>query len=209
MHTDYATSGPTLHLWPTFVSFPRTHTFQGDEPGLVYRHVLATWDEPSPEERERAMGFQTGITSHTKVTRVERNALLGRSMDLNSLTWLLVTYVLFQMYITPTLIQSTWSSGDATMWHPDRVHLPIFNILYFTLSVGGEDIPCNLTQVVSDTPKGTLVYGVIIITFYGSMQLDSGESNTLGSSNTLSNSIPCISNYLFVMGNQLTKKERD
>ncbi len=39
--------------------------------------------------------------------------------------------------------------------------------------------------------------------------MDSGEPNTLGSSNTLSNSIPCVSNYPFVMGNQLTKKEKD
>ncbi len=39
--------------------------------------------------------------------------------------------------------------------------------------------------------------------------MDSGEPNTLGSSNTLSNSIPCVSNYPFVMENQLTKKERD
>jgi hypothetical protein len=41
------------------------------------------------------------------------------------------------------------------------------------------------------------------------MQLDSEKRNTLGSSNTLSNSIPCVSNYLFVMGNQLAKKERE
>jgi hypothetical protein len=41
------------------------------------------------------------------------------------------------------------------------------------------------------------------------MKLDSGEPNTPSFSNTLSNSIPCVSNYLFVMGNQLTKKERD
>jgi hypothetical protein len=53
---------------------------------LVYRHVSATWDEPSLEERERAMGFQTSTTNHTKVIRLERNALLGRSMDLNPLT---------------------------------------------------------------------------------------------------------------------------
>jgi hypothetical protein len=71
---------------------------------MVYRHASATLDEPSLEERERAMGFQTSTTSHTKVIRLERNTLLGRGMDLNSLTWLLVTYVLFQMYITPTLI---------------------------------------------------------------------------------------------------------
>jgi hypothetical protein len=88
--------------WPTFVSFPRAHAFQGDGTGLVYCHASATWDELSLEEREKAMGFQTGSTSHTKVTKLERNALLGRGMDLNSLTWLLVAYVLFQMYIILT-----------------------------------------------------------------------------------------------------------
>jgi hypothetical protein len=104
----------------------------------VYRHVLGTWDEPSPEERERAMGFQTSTTNHMKVTRLKRKVLLGRGMDLNSLTWLLVTCVLFQMYTTPALIQSTYSSSDATTWHPDQVHLLIFNTLHFTFNVGGE-----------------------------------------------------------------------
>ncbi len=85
----------------------------------MYRHASATWDEPSLEEREKAMGFQTSITSHTKVTRLERNTLLGKGMDLNSLTWLLVMCVLFQMYTTLTLIQSTCNSGDATTWHPN------------------------------------------------------------------------------------------
>jgi len=66
-----------------------------------------------------------------------------------------------------------------------------------------------LIQVVSDTPGGTLVSGETITTFYESTQLDSGEPNTLGSSNTLSNSIPCVSNYPFVMGNQPTKNERN
>jgi len=167
----------------------------------VYRHASATWDEPSLKEREKVMGFQAGITSHTKVTRLERNALLGRGMDLNSLTWLLVTCVLFQMYTTPTLIQSTCSSSDATTWHPVQVHLPIFNTLHFTLSVGGEEVPCNLTQVVSNTPGGASTSRETITTFYESTQLDSGEPNTPGSSNTISNSIPCVSNYLFVMGN--------
>jgi len=129
--------GKPRGVWPTFVSFPKAHAFQGDGPGLVYHHALATWDEPSPKERRRAMGFQAGTTSHTKVTRLERNALLGRGMDLNSLTWLLVTCVFFQMYTTPTLIQSTCSSSDVTTWHPDQVHLHIFNTLHFTPSVGG------------------------------------------------------------------------
>jgi len=62
---------------------------------------------------------------------------------------------------------------------------------------------------VSNTPGGTLASRKIITTFYESAQLDNGEPNTPGSSNTLSNSIPCVFNYLFIMGNQLTKKERD
>jgi len=132
----------------------------------VYCHVLATWDEPDLEERETAMGFQIGTTSHTKVTRLKRNAILGRGMDLNSLTWLLVTSILFQMYTTLTLIQSACSSGDATTWHLDQVHLLIFNTLHFTLSVGGEEVPCNLIQVVSNTFGGTLVFGETITTFY-------------------------------------------
>jgi hypothetical protein len=105
------------------------------------------------------------------------------------------------MYTTPALIQSAYSSRDAITWHPDQIHLPIFNTLHFTLSVGGEEVPCNLTQVVSDTPKGISTFEEIITTFYESAQLDSGEPNTPSSSNMLSNSISCVSNYPFLMGN--------
>jgi len=143
----------------------------------VYHHASATWDEPSPKERKRAMGFQINTISHTKVTRLECNALLGRGMDLNSLTWLVVTYVLFQMYTTLALIQLACSSIDANTWHLDQVHLPIFNILHFTFSDVGEEVPCNLIQVVSNTLGSTSTFGEIIITFYESMQLDSGEPN--------------------------------
>jgi hypothetical protein len=159
--------GKPKGVWPTFVSFPGAHAFQGDGLGLVYRHDSATWDKPSLEEKERVMGFQINITIHTKVTKLERNALLGKGMNVNYLTWLLVTCVLFQMYTTLTPIQSACSFGNGTTWHSDQVHLPIFNTLHFTFSVGGgEEVPCNLTQVVSDTPKGTSVSREIITTFY-------------------------------------------
>jgi hypothetical protein len=71
------------------------------------------------------------------------------------------------------------------------------------------EVPCNLIQIVDDTLGGTSDSGETIITFYKSTQLDSGKPNTPGSSNTLSNSIPCVSNYPFVMGNMFTKEERD
>ncbi len=113
------TIGKLRGVWPIFVSFPGAHAFQGDGLSLVYRHASTTWDEPSPKEREKVMGFQIDITSHTKVTRLERNVLLVRGMDLNSLTWFLVTCELFKMYTTLALIQSACSSGDATTWHLD------------------------------------------------------------------------------------------
>jgi len=75
--------------------------------------------------------------------------------------------------------------------------------------LGGGEVPCDLTQDVYDTPGSTSTSGKTITTFYEFAQLDSGEPNTLGSSNTFSNSIPCVSNYPFIMGNQLTKKEKN
>jgi hypothetical protein len=98
------------------------------------------------------------------------------------------------MYTTLTLIQSTYSYGDVITWHPDQVNLPIFNTLHFTHSVGGEEVPCNLIQVVSHTPRGTSTSKETITNFYEFAQLDSGKPNTLGSSNRLSNSTPCVSN---------------
>jgi hypothetical protein len=77
----------------------------------------------------------------------------------------------------------------------------LFSTLYTSLLVLGGEVPYNLTPVVSDIPGGTSAYGETITTFYEATQLDSGEPNTLGSSNTFSNSIPCVSNYLFIMGN--------
>jgi hypothetical protein len=47
--------GEPRGAWPTLVSFPGAHAFQGDGPGLVYCHSTQTWDEPSPEEREREL----------------------------------------------------------------------------------------------------------------------------------------------------------
>jgi len=87
-------------------------------------------------------------------------------MDLNSFTWLLVTCVFFQMYTTPTLIQLACISSDATTWHLDQVHLPIFNIQHFIFSVGGEEVSCNLIQIVLDTLGGTLASRKTITTFY-------------------------------------------
>jgi hypothetical protein len=49
--------------------------------------------------------------------------------------------------------------------------------LYTSLLVLGGKVPCNLIQLIFDTPGGTSVSGEIIITFYESTQLDSEKPN--------------------------------
>jgi hypothetical protein len=140
------------------------------------------------------------------VTRLECNVLFGRSMNLNSLTWLLVIYVFFQMYIAPTLIQSAYNSRNATSWQPHQIHLPIVNILHFTFNVGGKRYHVVWLKLFLIHPE---VHQLLEKQLQRSTNLrtSSGKPNTLGSSKTLSNSIPCVSNCPFVMGNQFTKKE--
>jgi hypothetical protein len=81
-------------------------------------------------------------------------------------------------------------------------YICLSSTLYTSLLVLGGGIPCNLFQVISNTLEGKLAFGETTTSFYKFVQLDSGEPNTVGSSNRLSN-------YPFIMGNQFTKKEGD
>ena len=58
-------------------------------------------------------------------------------MDLNDLTWLMVTCLLFQMHSHEHITSP--SSHAISSWHPDQVHLPLFHTLHWR----GEEVPCN------------------------------------------------------------------
>jgi hypothetical protein len=45
--------------------------------------------EPTADERERAMGFATGVTAVPSISEASRRQVLGQAMDLNCLTWIL------------------------------------------------------------------------------------------------------------------------
>jgi hypothetical protein len=73
--------------------------------------------------------------------------------------------------------------------------LPIFLVL----EAGNVPLGPNFSQLDIGEPSSGFTPG---------LKSASRKPNTPGFLNTLSNSIPCVSNYPFVMGNQLTKKER-
>ncbi len=86
-----------LILWAQII-------FQFDKKEKVQEHYM--WSNITLENSSYLMqhnailmriGYAIGeLTLQIKVTRLERNTLLERGMDLNSLTWLLVTLYSFK-----------------------------------------------------------------------------------------------------------------
>jgi hypothetical protein len=73
---------------PTFVNFPASHAYREGGLGLVWDTCLQQLVEPNADERERAMGFPTGMTFVPSISEASRRQVLGQAMDLNCLTWI-------------------------------------------------------------------------------------------------------------------------
>jgi hypothetical protein len=73
---------------PTFVNFPTSHAYREGGPGLVWDTCSQQLVEPNANERERAMGFPTGVTSVLSIFEASSRQVLGQAMDLNCLTWI-------------------------------------------------------------------------------------------------------------------------
>ncbi len=56
-------AGQPRMVLPTFVSFPASHAYWEGGPGLVWDTCSQQLVEPNADERERAMGFLTKVTS--------------------------------------------------------------------------------------------------------------------------------------------------
>jgi hypothetical protein len=73
---------------PTFVSFPMSHAYREGSLELVWDTCSQELVEPNANERERAMGFPTGVTSIPSIFETSCRQMLGQVMDLNCLTWI-------------------------------------------------------------------------------------------------------------------------
>ena len=55
--------GFTRGALPTLMYYPGSFAFRACGPGMVWDSTSQTYEEPSADERERAMGFLTGTTA--------------------------------------------------------------------------------------------------------------------------------------------------
>jgi hypothetical protein len=92
-HNDQAPLGIVNHkgeprrALPTLVSFAHSYAFKDNGPGLVWDSIAQEMVEPNTNERERAIGFPTGIINVPGISEQQWQFLLGQAMDLNCLTW--------------------------------------------------------------------------------------------------------------------------
>jgi len=73
---------------PTLMCYPGSFAFRAQGPGMVWDVVSQAYEEPSADERERAMGFLTGTTAAPGLSEGQRRFLLGQAIDLNTLVWI-------------------------------------------------------------------------------------------------------------------------
>jgi hypothetical protein len=73
---------------PTFVSFLASHAYREGGPRLVWDTCSQQLVEPNADEKERVMGFPTGVTSVPSISEASRRQVLGQAMDLNCLIWI-------------------------------------------------------------------------------------------------------------------------
>jgi hypothetical protein len=79
--------GFTRRAFPTLMCYPGSFAFRTRGPGMVWDSSSQTYEEPSADERERAMGFLTGTTAAPNLSEGQRRFLLGQAIDLNTLVW--------------------------------------------------------------------------------------------------------------------------
>jgi len=81
----YNEPGRPRVVFPTMMSFRLSRAFRKERPGSIYDSNTGLYDEPNPEERELAMGFEASSTACPEVSDLQRNSLLGQAMDVNAL----------------------------------------------------------------------------------------------------------------------------
>ena len=80
------TPGEPICVLPTLMATQGSWAFREQGPGLIWDPKEAQgpgqgWREPNPDERERALGYETGSTAALGVTRAARHRITGGCMD--------------------------------------------------------------------------------------------------------------------------------
>ena len=105
--------GQTLRALPTIVAYPNSHAYKPGGVGRVFNTRRLTYEEPRADERERAMGYNTGATAAPGVTESQRRHVLGNCIDAHAAQALLATSRAVALR-APVSVPAIVTPGDAT-----------------------------------------------------------------------------------------------
>ena len=121
--------------FPTLVAYPGSRAFRINRPGAVYDTNLGEWTEPTPLERERALGYEDGATAAPGVSQCQRHTITGNCMDqfcLSSLVRLLFRASLPEDMVDRMAYRSVYQHSVVTtvqvaplpvVWLPPRSYI--------------------------------------------------------------------------------------
>jgi hypothetical protein len=89
--------GQPIKAFATFVSLANSHAYRVGQQSMVLDR-LGHKQEPTALERERAMGFMENATAAPadRIKEADRRRLLGSTMDMHALTFLIGCIRVFQ-----------------------------------------------------------------------------------------------------------------
>lgn len=99
----------TAKRWLTYVcELSRCPCFSGKwtRTCVLSHYNYMGWLKPWREKR--VIGFHLDTTGHTKVTKLKRNSLLDRVMNLKDLTWLLATSIFSRCILHQAWLKLRW-----------------------------------------------------------------------------------------------------
>ena len=88
---------------PTLMAYSGSRAFLKDCPGSIYDATTGSWGEPNPDERERALGYETGTTAAPGLSPEERHIVTGNCIDQAALSSLLRACV--TIAVSPTALE--------------------------------------------------------------------------------------------------------
>jgi hypothetical protein len=112
---------------PTFVTYPRSFPFRSRGPDMIWDSNSQTHDEPMADEREHAMGFCTCTTAAHRLQEGQRRFLLGQTVDLNSIMWIIGICLAAQQQIDNQLLPLRVNNGQRTMESQSKDHTEVNN----------------------------------------------------------------------------------
>lgn len=110
--------GQSLKALPTLVAYVGSRAFRPGKQGAVWNLLTQQWEEPNPDERERALGYLTGTTAAPGISEKQRHEATGNCMDANAMQILLAIAEGVSHHLNVTRVPFSYPNEEYRIFEP-------------------------------------------------------------------------------------------